>query len=257
MTEEATASFLRPMGIVVTQGEGFSGGRALVSDELLIPGTPRIRSSILACWADVVAGSNANTISHGQVALTVDLTVRILAPPVAEAVVISSEVLKAGRNTIFCEARMTSERGVVFALSHMTFQSSPRPEDSLANMGLGGFITTIEAVAPSYPTPFFEFMGMRHPAPGTVELDRVPLVMNPAGTIQGGAVAAMVEAAAEDLSGPIGDLEMHYLKAVRVGPGRASAAALPVDGPRRVEVRDPGSDNRLCTLGVAWPAALA
>jgi acyl-coenzyme A thioesterase PaaI-like protein len=244
--------FLQPMGFAISHGEGSSGGQALVSEQLLIPGTDRIRSSVLACWADVVSGSEANSRAGGQVALTVDLTIRLLAPPVATRVVLSSNVLKAGRSTIFCEARMTNELGVTFAVSHMTFQSSPRPQDTLGGLPLGQFVGIPAPVAPSYPEPFFDFIGLQHPAPGIVELERTLAVMNPAGTIQGGAVAAMVEAAAEDLCGPIGDMELHYLKAVRTGPGRASAAGLAHGGPQRVEVRDPGTDDRLCTIGLAW-----
>jgi hypothetical protein len=62
----------------------------------------------------------------------------------------------------------------------------------------------------------------------------------------------MIEAAAEDGSGPVGDMEIHYLSAVRIGPGRAVAAPLGNDGLSRVEVRDPGNNGRLATLGLAW-----
>jgi acyl-coenzyme A thioesterase PaaI-like protein len=252
--EEAAATFLHPMGIAVGAGEGRWGGRALVSDALRLPGSARIRSSVLACWADMVSGTDASHANPGRTALTVDLTVRLLVPPVAEMVVISSEILKAGRRTVVCEARMCDERGRPFALSHMTFQSSPRPEDVMDPYVISGFAAGMaDARPPSYPQPFMEFTGIRMTGPGACELDRRPRVMNPAGTLQGGAVAAMVEAAAESLAGPVGDMELHYVSAVRVGPGRARAVATGADGPMRVEVRDPGNGDRLCTLGLAWP----
>jgi acyl-coenzyme A thioesterase PaaI-like protein len=80
--------------------------------------------------------------------------------------------------------------------------------------------------------------------------------MNPAETLQGGALAALAEAAAEDVSGPVGDMELHYLSAVRVGPGRATAAPMGAEGLTRVEIRDPGNQGRLATLVLAWPAHL-
>jgi len=259
--EEAEfATFLRPMGLALDQtgAEGSAApatwsGRALVTEQLCIPGTDRIRSSVMACWTDIVGGSEANRLAGGRVALTADLTIRLLAPPVANAVVISSRVLKAGRTTIFCEARLTNERGATFAVSHMTFQTSPRTEDVIGGDGLPGLSRPAEPATPSYPVPFFDFLGLRRAASAVVELDRRPPVMNPAATLQGGALAALIEAAAEDVCGPVGEMEIHYLSAVRIGPGRASAAALGADGLTRVEVSDPGNQGRLATLGLVWP----
>jgi acyl-coenzyme A thioesterase PaaI-like protein len=260
--EAEYATFLRPMGLALdrTGAEGSANppawiGRALVDEQLCIPGTDRIRSSVMACWTDIVGGSEANRLAGGRVALTADLTIRLLAPPVADAVVISSRVLKAGRSTIFCEACLTNERGVTFAVSHMTFQTSPRTEDVIAGDGLPGLSRPAEPVAPSYPVPFFDFLGLRHAGDAVVELDRRPAVMNPAATLQGGALAALIEAAAEDVCGPVGEMEIHYLSAVRVGPGRAVAGRLGGDGFTRVEVSDPGNHGRLATLALAWPVS--
>jgi acyl-coenzyme A thioesterase PaaI-like protein len=209
--DDDPSRFLRPMGLAIGPGEGTWGGQAIVSDELRIPGTARIRSSVLACWADMVSGSQTNTQSPDRISLTVDLTVRLLAPPVAETVAIHSEILKEGRSVVFCEARMFDEHGTLFALSHMTFQGSPRPDDARDSALVPERIAQFGAVAPTYPSPFFEYLQIRTTKPGTCELDRVPRVMNQAGTIQGGAVAAVIEAAAEDLHGPVGDMELHYL----------------------------------------------
>ena len=257
-----TARFLRPMGLAIGPGEGSWGGQAMVSDELRIPGTDRIRSSVLACWADMVSGSETMMQIPDRISLTVDLTIRPLAPPVAERVAIHSEILKAGRSVVFCEARMFDEHGTLFALSHMTFQGSPRPDDARDSAPVLGHTDQFGAIAPTYPSPFFEYLQIQTTAPGTCELDRVPPVMNEAGTIQGGAVAAVIEAAAEDLHGPVGDMELHYLSAVRVGPAQARATAaggpgsVAAAGPWRVELRDPGNGSRLCTLGLAWPVRI-
>jgi acyl-coenzyme A thioesterase PaaI-like protein len=78
--------------------------------------------------------------------------------------------------------------------------------------------------------------------------------MQPAGTIQGGAVALLVELAAESSAGaPIEDLEIRYLSAIRVGPARATAEVI-APGLIRVELRDVGRPDRLATVALARTA---
>jgi acyl-coenzyme A thioesterase PaaI-like protein len=74
--------------------------------------------------------------------------------------------------------------------------------------------------------------------------------MQPAGTIQGGAVALLVELAAASLADrPVTSLQIRYLSAVRGGPARTSAHALNADTVR-VEVRDAGSADRLTAVAI-------
>jgi acyl-coenzyme A thioesterase PaaI-like protein len=96
-----------------------------------------------------------------------------------------------------------------------------------------------------------EEIGARVISAGVAELDRVPYVMQPAGTIQGGAVALLVELAAESVAGaPVTDLEIRYLAAYRVGPARATASVI-APGLIRVEVHDVGRPDRLATVALA------
>jgi acyl-coenzyme A thioesterase PaaI-like protein len=84
-----------------------------------------------------------------------------------------------------------------------------------------------------------------------VLIERGPYVNQPAGTLQGGVVALLAELAAESLTrSRVLDLEVRYLSAVRVGPARTSAVALD-DHTVRVEIRDPGNDDRLTTVVMA------
>ncbi|WP_237340940.1 hypothetical protein [Williamsia soli] len=70
-------------------------------------------------------------------------------------------------------------------------------------------------------------LGMRvvDPAAGIIELDLSPFVANMIGTIQGGAQALLVEAAAHAIRpGFVAtDMQLHYLSQVRVGPARSYA----------------------------------
>jgi len=79
-------------------------------------------------------------------------------------------------------------------------------------------------------------------------VDLTPFVMQASESLQGGIVALIGELAAESLTrSQVLDLDIRYLSAVRVGPGRATATLLRADLVR-VEVRDIGSENRLAAL---------
>jgi len=79
---------------------------------------------------------------------------------------------------------------------------------------------------------------------------------NPWGILHGGAVAALVDVAAQHLSGGVTtDVVLHFLAPNRVGPVRATAvpigAGRRADGAvMRVEVRDVGAD-RVTALAIA------
>ena len=89
---------------------------------------------------------------------------------------------------------------------------------------------------------------MRTVAPGVAEIELVEFVMQASQSLQGGVFGLLAEVAAESLtSAPVLDLDIRYLSAVRVGPGRATATLLG-DDLVRVEVRDGGNDNRLASL---------
>ncbi len=99
--------------------------------------------------------------------------------------------------------------------------------------------------------PLAEGLGIRVLAAGVVEVERGPYVNQPSGTLQGGVVAVLAELAAESLTGGrVVELEVRYLSAIRVGPARTSAVELD-DRTVRVEIRDPGNDDRLTTLVMA------
>ncbi|MHB8463394.1 MAG: PaaI family thioesterase [Acidimicrobiales bacterium] len=222
-------------------------GEISVVEELCLPGTQTMRASVLATIADVVAGGVANVKMAPRIPLTVDLTLHPLRHPVdATRLRMVGRNVKAGRTTTINEVVFSDETGAPVAVSHATFMPSPRPEDVMAEVHWGR-----EPAPPRLARPILEQIGVRSLGPGIAELDLVEYVMQPSGTIQGGALAMMAELAASTLAeAPVTDLEIRYLSAVRVGPGRATATLL---GGRlvRVEVRDAGNADRLATLIVA------
>lgn len=156
------------------------------------------------------------------------------------------EIVKHGRTTVAGEVFFyDAETMKPVAYSYLTFMGSPRPQDRPPAYTRG--MRTVG----NMEKPFPEHVGARIVEPGVVEMERTPFVTQAAGSLQGGAVALLGELAAETLTGlPVMDLDVRYLSAVRVGPGRAIATAL---GQRlvRVEILDRGRDDRLIAIAIA------
>jgi acyl-coenzyme A thioesterase PaaI-like protein len=97
---------------------------------------------------------------------------------------------------------------------------------------------------------FLDFCEIRRTEPGIAEADRAPGRGNSTGSLQGGMVALVAEAAAESLTGREAlALDIKFLRSVQVGPARASAVQIGPDTVR-VEVIDAGDENRLCALSI-------
>jgi uncharacterized protein (TIGR00369 family) len=111
---------------------------------------------------------------------------------------------------------------------------------------------------PASPLPSVsDWLGVSAVDASTVEIPLVESLRNPWGILHGGAVAALVDLAAEHVAGGVTtDVVLHFLAPNRVGPVRATA--VPVGSGRaradgtvlRVEVRDEGAD-RVTALAIA------
>jgi acyl-coenzyme A thioesterase PaaI-like protein len=241
-----TGMFISDLGFSHhVEGDGLVGEVEL-GDEARFPGG-RPRPSLLATVADVLAGALANQLSAPRVALTTDLSVRDVQPTDAGRVEMRAGLLKAGRTLVTAEVWFLepgSQRPI--AVSHSTFMASPRPQDVIDLPELGRAVTS-----GPLRRPFPELVGARVVGPGVAELDRTPAVLQPAGTIQGGAVALLGEVAAESATGaPVTDIELRYLSTIRVGPARTSSTVFGGSSVR-VEIRDVAQPGRLATLVLA------
>ncbi len=222
-------------------------GELDVDPFLCIPGTSVVRPSVLATVADVLTGVLASTITKPRVALTADLTVHTLAGVNTDRLTMAGRLLKAGGTLVIGEVWFaTAGRERPVALTEVSFIASPRPQDVIPLP-----VVDRDFNDGRFDRPVAEALGARVVTPGVVEMDRDPYVLQPAGTIQGGAVALVAELAAESLSGRgVADLQIRYLSAVRAGPARSSAHPLTADVVR-VEVRDAGNHDRLTAVAVA------
>jgi acyl-coenzyme A thioesterase PaaI-like protein len=224
-------------------GDGLAGEMEL-TDELRSPDSARPSTAVLATIADVVAGALASQSTAPRIALTSDLSVRDVQPAPGSRLAVRAAILKAGRNLIATETWFHEPgSGKLIALCHATFVVSPRPQDVTVPLVLE------QSFGPgAMDRPFADMLGARLIEPGVVELDRVPYVMQPAGTIQGGALALVGELAARTLLGaPITDLDVRYLATIRIGPARTTTTPVS-DSTVRVEIRDAGNPGRLASL---------
>jgi acyl-coenzyme A thioesterase PaaI-like protein len=232
-----------PFGFTLSEDGLEMAGDAGVTDMLRSTRSGPPRASLLATIADCMAGIPACIVTTPSLAVTLDIAVRMVADHCGDLLDMTGEIVKRGRSTVAGEVRFTDARTRdLVATSYVTFMASPRPQD-LAPPLMRGMRTT-----GSMPVTFPEFVGTRLMSAGVVEVELTPFVMQASGSLQGGVVALIGEMAAESLCGSrVLDLDVRYLSAVRVGPGRATAALL---GPDlvRIEVRDVGSEGRLAAL---------
>jgi len=249
--------FTSELGLAVSGGPDELVGEARVLPELCIPPTPdaadaTVRPSVLLTWADILIGSLANEHTLPRICMTVDLSVRAVAPIRAgDTLRARGRLLKAGRTLTFGETVFAvdgADEPAAVALG--TFVASPRPQDVGVSVMRGEqAMTHRETSTPSAPVS--ELLRSRVLAPGVVEVPRHDRVLNWADTIQGGAIAACAEEAVLALDGDRrpAELEIRYLGAVREGPMRATAT--PLGDWVRIEVVDTGNDDRPVAIAAA------
>jgi acyl-coenzyme A thioesterase PaaI-like protein len=204
-----------------------------------------VRPSVLLTIADIVGGVPAMYASAPKLALTLDMSIHLNGNQVESELEVTSNVVKIGSRTVVSEVRFINlQSRHLTALSHLTFMTSPRPNDLACPIH-----TKFESHG-TLQKSLGECLGLRTMRPGVTELDRRPYVVQPAGHLQGGVVAFLAESAAESMTGfPVVDLEIKFLSGIRVGPGRATAERFG-DELVRIEVRDIGDENRLAALGI-------
>jgi acyl-coenzyme A thioesterase PaaI-like protein len=239
-------------GFVISDDEMTATGDVTLTDAVRQPGNSLPRASVLATIGDCVAGVPAGIMTGpDQLSVTLDISVQLVAASCGDRLTVQGQILKKGRTIIAGEVQyFDAETLAPVAYSYLTFMASPRPQDK-AFPHLRG----MRNEAPM-PEPIDRYLGAHQLAPGVVEIERAPFVRQAAGSLQGGVVAVLGELAAESLTGaPVLDLDVRYLSAVRVGPGRATATELG-GGLVRVEVRDAGRDDRLTAIVAARVASV-
>jgi len=223
-----------------------------------------IRASVLAYVVDAIAGLNIDGAPDTW-SFTTDLSIRTV--PLVEAGVVTAthRVLREGRRSVTCDVDMTTSVDGAEArvgAGSIGFARVPiRPGDP------DKFVVTPEMAPglfehlPFLDRPVREAAGVVavDPAAGVLEMAVRPDVQNPAGTLQGGMVALLVESAAEEFAAAatgrpmvVVDLDIRFLTAARVGPVRSEARLLGPSPTDAIEVRlHDTSNGHLTTLAYA------
>ncbi len=221
-----------------------------LQDALKAPSARRPRLSILAAIADAMMGITVCFNVTPDIPSTVDLSISLLGETAAPVLAMESEVLKVGRSISMGEMRFreTSE-GPLIARGFMSFAATRNPQAILPELHRQTVNTG------SIDESFFDYVGLRVHADGAATIDLTSFVTNAAFSLQGGIVTLLGEVAVEELSGrDVIDLDVRFLRAVSVGPARATATLIGEDT-YRAEVRDLGNSERVCAVVVARTAA--
>ncbi|WP_308165391.1 hotdog domain-containing protein [Nocardia noduli] len=222
-------------------------GTAEITPEMHVPGTNVLRTSVLATWADIVAGLLASLVMGPRVPVTLELDVNLYRPaPSAGTVHAVGKVVKVGRSVFVAEFEFTVD-GAPIAVGAASFMVAPNPDVHLPPK----LSIELPPTPDRLPVPLAERARCERVSPGTVLLPHSIEALNASDTINGGLIALAAEEAVLSLAPgeTLSFLGLRYLLGARVGPVIASARLH--EGLGRVELRDTGNDNRLTTLATA------
>lgn len=244
---EGRGQILRELGFVTRRAGEELHGSAVITPEMHVPGTRRLRTSIIATWADTLAGLLASLVMGPRVPVTLELDVHLHGPaPAAGEVRAVGRTVKAGRSVFVAELDFTVD-GVPFALAGASFMAAPDPAVTLPER-LG---VELPPSPHRLAVPLAERARCDRVAPGVAVLPRTVEGLNASDTVNGGLLALVAEEAVLSLAPGEGlaFLGLRYLLGARVGPVVATARLH--RGLARVRVRDSGNDDRITTLATA------
>jgi len=220
-----------------------------------------VRAGALATLVDVIGGGLAATAAQPDWIATADLTLHVVGPATSGSVAADARVVHAGRTTVVIEVELLDQSGREIGLATMSFARLPRRDenpDIRASTATGP--TTMALATSRLEASLIDMLGARviDAARGELEVPVAEWSLNSLGAMQGGAVATVIDAAAElamrsATSEPlvVTDLQITYLALGRVGPIRTRANVLGV-GPgyaqARVELVDTGSESRVTSV---------
>ncbi|MCP5024728.1 MAG: hypothetical protein GY929_00445, partial [Actinomycetia bacterium] len=243
--------------------------KSLVVKSPLLPdlrdagGAMRLGAIAPAC--DYAAGVLANRIVHPDWLATQTFELH-LARPITSSITAHCHPLRAGRNSVLAEAVVIDETGDEVGRSFVTYARLPRRDDNPVPPPSTGRVAL--AHTDEEPRiPFDEYLQLHElNDEGGLELDHHERIYNSFGSIQGGAMAAILErsgalAAERVISGPARsvNLSFHYAAQAREGPFHVDTQVLRHDSSGvlvRVQLVDGGIDHRLAAVGtvLAVPA---
>ncbi len=220
-----------------------------------------VRAGALATLVDVIGGGLAATAAQPDWIATADLTLHVVGAATTGSVTADARVVHAGRTTVVIEVELHDHTDREIGLATMSFARLPRREenpDIRASMSAGP--STMALPTSHLDAPLVDMLGARvvDAARGELEVPVGEWSLNSLGAMQGGAVAIVIDAAAEAAIRAatserlvVTDLQVTYLALGRVGPIRTRVDVLGASAGQaraRVELVDAGSQSRVTTL---------
>jgi uncharacterized protein (TIGR00369 family) len=219
-----------------------------------------VRAGALATLVDVIGGGLAATVAHPGWIATADLTLHVVAAVTSGSVEARARVAHSGRTTVVIEVDLYDD-DVCVGIATMSFAVLQRRDTNPD-------ITTSMTTGPS--TMALATSSMRKPMLDELELVVIDAErgemeapvgewsLNSLGAMQGGAVATVIDAAAEAAASThvgaplvVTDIQLTYLALARVGPLRTRVEVLgdaPGSVTAHVEMVDAGSDSRVTSV---------
>lgn len=248
--------------------------RAMVTDKLRShAGSASL--GFLTTLVDFVTSDPALVVVDPDWTATQNLTLHAVAPITQGPIIIDSRLVRAGKKTVIVSADVYDSRGITDLREAAAIIDTARGGLSLAARSLVTFARLPRAAArdaESY-TPSKWIGKLREhsgkPVDGTIysrldyrvldaaagvlELDKHPSVLNSIGTLQGGAQAIFVEAAAHAMRPDhvATDIQVHYLAQIGHGPARTYGTVIRDAADHCVldiRIVDAGDGGRLLTL---------
>ena len=200
---------------------------------------------------DLVAGARASATAEGDWLVTSDMWLHERAPIDTGPLLIETRLLRSGkRSTVVAVEALNGDRPAVSgtvefsrirrdASPHVT--STAAPDQQWVRLGSGALLDR-----PLSDACDLRILDLPDGSPGVAEVHRSPFVANSIGTLQGGVVVLVADAAASATLGPAArtvDMQFRFLAQTGDGPARATAEVIRRDGPEvtvKVEVVDQG-----------------
>jgi acyl-coenzyme A thioesterase PaaI-like protein len=222
----------------------------------------RMRMGAIAPLVDLSAGLLGARAVHPDWTATLDFKLHLDQPPSGGSIHGLCRPLRVGRNMVLSENRLTDDDGRQVGVAHVTFSRLPRRTDTAETAMAKIGVTDLTKADEEPRLPLDEYYQLRfEPDEAAFELDHHERFYNSFGSIQGGAMAALLERAAtwcaeRQLHRPTRTVDMHfsYLAPATTGPFRVTAVPLRIDAASvlsHVELRDRGNEGRQCVVGTA------
>lgn len=248
---EPSRHLLRELGLGLDRAGDDIHGSAEVVPELCVPGTPYVRTSVLATWADQTCGLIALDSVAPRVPVTLQLDINVPRPRETSRVDLVTTLIKAGRSVVFVRIDFTDDTGHHLGIGTASFMPAPDPSMLMPESHLASAAALPRLPRGRLTMPFAERARCERTTPGTAVLPRSDDGLNSSNTVNGGLIALAVEEAVLGATAgtALTSLALRYLLPVRTGPAVAIAD---VDGSvATVEVRDAGANDRLAVFATA------